>query len=166
MHFAFLEQIYVILYFCNRRSWRWGIRFRLYFFQIWSNFCRPSALPIHKIPFKYFKDKIFLCKVENILKGSLDSIPSPSHSNYGWESLLEAERQKINGRCQQTFENKKFGDIFQLFWHSVRKWQFSQLRDSIKNFAFWKTWIHNTVFIISSYYAAICYFIKIYILSR
>ena len=111
MHFAFLEQIYVILYFCNRRSWRWGIRFRLYFFQIWSNFCRPSALPIHKIPFKYFKDKIFLCKVENILKGSLDSIPSPSHSNYGWESLLEAERQKINGRCQQTFENKKFGGI-------------------------------------------------------
>ena len=130
MHFAFLEQIYVILYFCNRRSWRWGIRFRLYFFQIWSNFCRPSALPIHKIPFKYFKDKIFLCKVENILKGSLDSIPSPSHSNYGWESLLEAERQKINGRCQQTFENKKFCDITQ---QSCFVFQISVLPSQDKN---------------------------------
>ena len=33
------------------------------------------------------------CKVEKILKGSLDSIPSPSPSvttsNHGWESLLE-----------------------------------------------------------------------------
>ena len=32
-------------------------------------------------------------KVEKILEGSLDSIPSPSsfceNSNYGWESLLE-----------------------------------------------------------------------------
>jgi hypothetical protein len=34
-----------------------------------------------------------LGKVEKILKGSLDSIPSPlpsvKNSNYGWESLLE-----------------------------------------------------------------------------
>jgi hypothetical protein len=30
-----------------------------------------------------------------------------------WESLLEVERQNIAGRCQQTFENKKFVDITQ-----------------------------------------------------
>ena len=39
--------------------------------------------------------KIGIGKVENILKGSLDSIPSPSHSNYGRESLLEVKRQNI-----------------------------------------------------------------------
>ena len=57
-------------------------------------------------------------KVENILKGSLDSIPSPSpfceNSNYWRESLLEeVQRHNIAGHCQQTFENKKFVDITQ-----------------------------------------------------
>ena len=52
-------------------------------------------------------------KVENILKGILDSIPSPSSSNHGQESLLEVQRQNIAGRCQQTFENKKLVDITQ-----------------------------------------------------
>ena len=55
-------------------------------------------------------------KVEKILKGSLDLIPSPLHgenSNYCRESLLEVYRQIIAGGCQQTFENKKFVDITQ-----------------------------------------------------
>jgi hypothetical protein len=42
--------------------------------------------------------------VENILKDSLDSIPSPS-------PLLKI--QIIAGCSQQTFENKKFVDIIQ-----------------------------------------------------
>ena len=44
-------------------------------------------------------------KVEKILKGSLDSIPSPSPS---------VKIQIMDGKvcfCQQTFENKKFVDI-------------------------------------------------------
>ena len=56
-------------------------------------------------------------KVENILKGSLDSFPitftCSENSNFGRESLLEMERQNIAGHCQQTFENKKFVDISQ-----------------------------------------------------
>jgi len=46
-------------------------------------------------------------KVENILKGSLDSIPSPSpeNSNYGRESLLKVLRQTVARHCQQSFEN-------------------------------------------------------------
>ena len=43
-------------------------------------------------------------KVEKILKGSLDSIPSP---------LPSVEIQIMGGKfwcCQQTFENKKFVD--------------------------------------------------------
>ena len=52
-------------------------------------------------------------KVENISKGSLDSIPSPSPSDYSRESLLEVYRPNIAGRCQQTLENKKFVDITQ-----------------------------------------------------
>ena len=41
-------------------------------------------------------------KVENMLNGSLDSIPSPSPS---------VKIQNIAGPCQQAFENKKFVDI-------------------------------------------------------
>ena len=56
-----------------------------------------------------FKDK-----VEKILKGSLDSIPSPSLSvKIQIMSLLEVWKQNIAGNCQQTFENKKFDDIAQ-----------------------------------------------------
>jgi len=46
-------------------------------------------------------------KVEKILKGSLDSIPSPSPS---------VKIQIMGGKvcfCQQTFKNKKFVDITQ-----------------------------------------------------
>ena len=32
-------------------------------------------------------------------------------SNYWWESFLEVKRQNSAGRCQQTFENKKFVDM-------------------------------------------------------
>ena len=55
-------------------------------------------------------------KVEEILKGSLDLTPSPSPSNYGWESLVEVWRQKIVGCCQQTFENIKFVDNAQQYF--------------------------------------------------
>ena len=46
------------------------------------------------------KRKIFFGKVEKILKGSLDSIPSPSTSakiHYWPESLLQVMRQKAVG---------------------------------------------------------------------
>ena len=49
-----------------------------------------------------------ICKVEKILKGSLeagfDPITFSENSNCGRESLLEVTRQNITGRCQQTFE--------------------------------------------------------------
>ena len=37
------------------------VQIQIVFSEIRSTFCRPSALQIHKIPFKHFKDKIFLC---------------------------------------------------------------------------------------------------------
>ena len=50
-----------------------------------------------------------MIKVEKILKGSLDSIPSPSHSIkiqiMGGKVCL---RQNIAGHCQQTFCFQKF----------------------------------------------------------
>ena len=57
-------------------------------------------------------------KVEKILKGSLDSIPSPSSSVkiqiYWQDSLLEVIRQNIApGWCQQTFCFQKFVDNVQ-----------------------------------------------------
>ena len=55
-----------------------------------------------------------IIKVEKILKGSLDSVLSPSPSvkiQIMRENLLEVQRQNIAGGCQQTFENKKFVDI-------------------------------------------------------
>ena len=55
-----------------------------------------------------------LCKVGNTLKGSLDSIPSPTPSvKIQIMSLLEMSRQKIDGNCQQTFCFQKFVDITQ-----------------------------------------------------
>ena len=58
-----------------------------------------------------------ILKVERVLKGSLDSIPSPSPSvkiqNYRQESLLEVMRQNIAGWCQQTFCFQKFVDYAQ-----------------------------------------------------
>ena len=55
-----------------------------------------------------------LIKVEKILKGSLDSIPSPSvkfklcAGKFAW-----GVKKNIVGYCQQTFENKKFVEIIQ-----------------------------------------------------
>ena len=56
-------------------------------------------------------------KVEKILKGSLDSILSPSHSVkieiIGGKVYFKVTRQNIAERCQQTSEKKKFVDISQ-----------------------------------------------------
>ena len=60
---------------------------------------------------------IFNFKGEKILKGSLDSIPTPSISviiQIMGGSLLEEKRQNIVGHCQQTFQ--KFVDITQQYF--------------------------------------------------
>ena len=57
-----------------------------------------------------------LGKVEIILKGSLDSIgsPSPSVKIQIWAGKFASSvKANIAGRCQQTFEHKKFVDITQ-----------------------------------------------------
>ena len=57
--------------------------------------------------------EIIVGKVEKNLRVSLDSIPSPSPSvkiqTIGGKVVVI--RQNIAGRCQQTFDNKKFVDI-------------------------------------------------------
>ena len=64
----------------------------------------------------------FLHKVENILKGSLDLVPSPSPSPsmkiqiMVGKVCLRCKVQNIAGRCHQSFENKKFVDITQQFF--------------------------------------------------
>ena len=62
-------------------------------------------------------NKFKVSKVENILKCSLDSIPSPSPSVkiqiMVGKVCLRCKRQNIVGPFQQTFENKKFVDITQ-----------------------------------------------------
>ena len=70
----------------------------------------------------YWDSKLFSCgKIENILNGSLDSIPSPpvKVQIMGGKSLLEVERQNIAGHCQQTFENNKFVDIIQVNFPAI-----------------------------------------------
>ena len=54
-------------------------------------------------------------KVEKHLKGSLDLISSPSMKIQfmGGKVCLRCKGKNIAGRCQQTFENKKFVDINQ-----------------------------------------------------
>ena len=47
------------------------------------------------------------------------------NSNYGRESLLKVQRQNIAGRCQQTFENKKFADITQQCFALLHQVNFS-----------------------------------------
>ena len=58
----------------------------------------------------------YIIKVENILKGSLDSDPITfnfsENSNFRQESLLEVKRQNIAGLCEQTLK-QKFVDISQ-----------------------------------------------------
>ena len=58
-------------------------------------------------------------KVENILKGSLDLIPSPSPSvkiQIMTGKVCLRQRRNIAGGCQQTFENKRIADITQHFF--------------------------------------------------
>ena len=56
-------------------------------------------------------------KVEKILKGSLDSIPSPSPSVkiqiIDGKVCLRFKCKTLLGRYQKTFENTKFVDIIQ-----------------------------------------------------
>ena len=61
------------------------------------------------------KEAILFYKVENILKGSLDSIPSPSMKIQfmGGKVCLRCKGKTLLGFCQQTFENKKIVDITQ-----------------------------------------------------
>ena len=58
------------------------------------------------------ENKNDVSKVEKILKGSLDSIPSPSPSVkiliMGRKVCLKCRGKTLLGHCQQTFENKKF----------------------------------------------------------
>ena len=54
-----------------------------------------------------------VCKVEFFWKSRFDPITFSEDSNYGWESLLEVQRQNIARSFQQTFEKKKFVDITQ-----------------------------------------------------
>ena len=65
------------------------------------------------VPLQNIIINLFIYKVENILKGSLDTIPSPSPSVkiqiMGGKVCLRCKA----GHCQQTFENKKFVDITQ-----------------------------------------------------
>ena len=62
-------------------------------------------------------DEKILHKVEKILKGSLDWIPSPSSSVkiqiMSGKVCLRCKKQNIAWRCQQTFKNKMFDDITQ-----------------------------------------------------
>ena len=53
-------------------------------------------------------DATMFLKVEKILKGSLDLIPSPSVKIQimGGKVCLMCKGKIIAGRCQQTFENK------------------------------------------------------------
>ena len=67
----------------------------------------PAVVKLQEVEFK----------IEFFLKGSLDSIPSPSTSvkiqmQVG-KFVLRFLCKKIAGCCQQTFDNKKFVDITQ-----------------------------------------------------
>ena len=57
-----------------------------------------------------------MCKVEKILRGRLDSIPSPSPSVKIQIMGGKICWQNIAGHCQQTFENKKIVDITQQYF--------------------------------------------------
>ena len=74
-----------------------------------------SDLKIYIAMYKFWLSSCILsCKVEKILKGSQDSIPSPSHSMkiqiMCGKVCLRCKRQNIARSCQQIFENKKFFD--------------------------------------------------------
>ena len=61
-------------------------------------------------PKSFFQQISFLGKVENILKGSLDSISSPSLKIQIMGGKVCWRCKGITGCCQQTFECKKFVD--------------------------------------------------------
>ena len=60
----------------------------------------------------HFDMRYPVVKVENIIKGSLDLIPSPSGKIQIMDEkvCLRCEGKNIAVHCQQTFENKKFVD--------------------------------------------------------
>ena len=87
-----------------------------------------TKLPSAKWPFLY---KV---KVEKILKGSLDSIPSPS------PSVKIQFMVGIAGHCQQTFGNKKFVYITQQCFALLPQVNFP---DNNLNFhRRWRWWDH------------------------
>ena len=59
-----------------------------------------------------FKEEGIAGKVEKILKGNLNSVPSPSVKIQimGGKVYLTCKGKTFAGCCQQTFENKKFVD--------------------------------------------------------
>jgi hypothetical protein len=63
---------------------------------------------------------LYVSKVDNILKGSLYSIPSPSTSMkiqiMDGKVCLRCKGKTFLGFVKQTFENKKFVDISQQFF--------------------------------------------------
>ena len=59
-----------------------------------------------RLPFRIFFISVFFSKVEKILNGSQDSIPSPS-SSVKIQIMGGKYRQNIAGYGQQTFENQK-----------------------------------------------------------
>ena len=74
---------------------------------------------------------MLLFKVEKILKGSLDSILSPSPSVkiqiMDGKSCLRCKRWNIAGCCQQTFENKMFVDNTQQFFAFMSQANFPKI---------------------------------------
>ena len=75
---------------------------QLYFERVFH--ANEKMMHRHSIYIWTVGSKLLLCKVENILKGSLDSIPSPSvwNSNYWRESLLV----RCKGKTFLTLINK------------------------------------------------------------
>ena len=75
------------------------------------------------------KVKALQGKVEKILKGSLDSISSPSPSMkiqiMGGKVSLSCKRQNIAGLCQQTFCFQKFVDNAKQFFAFTPQANFS-----------------------------------------
>ena len=71
-------------------------------FTLIEGFVQPACLS-SKVPFIYY------IKIKNILKGSLDSISSPSSSvkiqTMGWKDCFrcKGQRQNIAGHCRQKF---------------------------------------------------------------
>ena len=64
----------------------------------------------------HWRENTAAWKVEKILKGSLDLIPSPSVKIQILGGKVCLRCKGIAGPCQQTFENKTFVDITQQYF--------------------------------------------------